>query len=83
MRIVWKDTVLERKNMPYRGYSIEAYNNDGWTSGMPGDNNIYKTSRCAKNAIDEVLGLDGLRDGRALKRHAYGYEIIGHKDKIS
>ena len=51
MRIVWKDSAIERKDFKYRGYWVEGYG-DGWTVNIPGDNNVYRTNRCAKNAID-------------------------------
>ena len=79
MRIVWKDTAVARADFKYRGYWVEGYLN-GWTIAIPGDNNIYKTNRCAKNAIDKALGLDGLRHKKIPNRLAYGIEIIGTKD---
>ena len=80
MRIVWKDSAIERKDFKYRGYWVEGYG-DGWTVNMPGDNNVYRTNRCAKNAIDEALGLEGRKKLKTLpKRLEYGYEIIGTKE---
>lgn len=78
MRIVWKDAVVARADFKYRGYWVECYLN-GWMINIPGDTNIYKTNRCAKNAIDEALGLDGLRHKKLPKRLEYGYEVIGTK----
>ena len=50
---------------------------------MPGDDNIYRTNRCAKNAIDEALGYDGRKYHKLSKRLEYGYDIIGKKKKSS
>ena len=80
MRIVWKDTAVTRADFKYRGYWVEGYKN-GWTINIPGDNNIYRTNRCAKNAIDEALGLEGRKKLKDLpKRLEYGIDIIGTKD---
>lgn len=81
MRIVWKDIAVARTDFKYRGYWVEDYLNE-WTINIPGNTNIYKTNRCAKNTIDEALGLDGLRHKKLPKRLEYGYEVIGiKKDK--
>ena len=79
MRIVWKDTTIERADFKYRGYWVEGYG-QGWCINLPGDNNIYRTNRCAKNAIDEILGLDGRKHHKLPKRLEYGYDIIGTKN---
>lgn len=79
MRIVWKDSAIERKDFKYRGYWVEGYG-DGWTVNLPGDNNVYRTNRCAKNAIDETLGYEGRKHHKLPKRLAYGYDIIGTKN---
>lgn len=79
MRIVWKDSTVARSDAKYRGYVIESYST-GWVTNIPGDNNIYKTKRCAKNAIDEALGFDGMRNKATPRRLAYGIEIIGTKN---
>ena len=68
-----------RSDFKYRGYWIEGHKN-GWTINIPGDNNIYRTNRCAKNAIDEALGYEGRKHHKLPKRLEYGYEIIGKKD---
>lgn len=78
MRIVWKDTAVTRSDFKYRGYWVEGYKN-GWTISIPGDNNVYRTNRCAKNAIDEVLGYEGRKHHKLPKRLEYGYDIIGKK----
>lgn len=80
MRIVWKDTAVTRADFKYRGYWVEGYKN-GWTISIPGDDNIYRTNRCAKNAIDKALGLDGRKKLKNLpKRLEYGIDIIGKKN---
>lgn len=80
MRIVWKDTAVTRADFKYRGYWVEGYKN-GWTVNIPGDDNIYRTNRCAKNAIDKALGLEGRKKLKNLpKRLEYGIDIIGTKD---
>ena len=78
MRIVWKDSAIERKDFKYRGYWVEGYG-DGWTVNIPGDNNVYRTNRCAKNAIDETLGYEGTKHHKLPKRLEHGYDIIGTK----
>lgn len=80
MRIVWKDTAVTRSDFKYRGYWVEGYKN-GWTISIPGDNNIYRTNRCCKNAIDIHLGLEGAKNyKKPVKRREYGVDIIGTKD---
>ena len=79
MRIVWKDSAIERKDFKYRGYWVKGYK-DGWVINLPGDNNIYRTNRCAKNAIDESLGYEGRKHKKLPKRLADGIDIIGTKE---
>ena len=79
MRIVWKDTAVTRADFKYREYWVEGYG-AGWTISIPGDNNIYRTNRCAKNAIDEALGYEGRKHHKLPKRLEYGYDIIGTTD---
>lgn len=77
MRVVWKDsTSRTHKPVKYRGHMIEGYNG-GWTTNIPGDNNIYKTHYCALNAIDKALG--GFGQMGSAKRKDYGIQIIGKK----
>jgi hypothetical protein len=78
MRIVWKDSAVERADFKYRGYWVEGCQN-GWAINIPGDNNIYRTNRCAKNAIDETLGYDGRKHHRLPKRLDKGFDIVGTK----
>lgn len=79
MRVVWKDTMVTRADFKYRGYWVEGYKH-GWTISIPGDDNVYRTNRCAKNAIDEALGYDGRKHNKLPKRLEYGYDIIGKKE---
>ena len=78
MRIVWKDTAVVRKDFKYRGYWVEGYG-DGWTVNIPGDDNVYRTNRCGKNAIDMALGLEGIRGGKRPERLKHGVDVIGKK----
>lgn len=80
MRIVWKDSAInEYKPTKYRNYNIKG-GYAGWYTDIPGDNNLYKTSYDAMNAIDEQLGdTDKLPYA---KRRERGINIIGKKNKI-
>lgn len=82
MRIVWKDSTVARSNAKYRGYVIKSYST-GWITDVPGDDNIYKTKRCAKNAIDEMLGIEDGKYKKLPERLKHGIEIIGKKKKSS
>lgn len=78
MRIVWKDSKSKtHKPIKYRGHMIQGYKN-GWTTDIPGDNNIYHSHYCALNSIDKALGDYGQK-GTA-KRKNYGIKIVGTKD---
>ena len=78
MRIVWKDSKPKlHKPVKYRNHTINGYNG-GWTTDLPGDNNIYRTHYCALNAIDKALGGGGQKG--SAKRISYGIQIIGKKD---
>ncbi|MBR5320782.1 MAG: hypothetical protein IKY90_04315 [Oscillospiraceae bacterium] len=77
IRVVWKDQ--NGKPCPpakYRKVTITRYNN-GWVLDLPGDNNIYASQDCAKNAIDEILG--GTARRNVEKRLLKGVKIIGQK----
>ena len=57
MRIVWKDSATPNfKPLKYRGYMITG-SEDGWMSGYPGDDNLYKSCESAKAAINKHLGV--------------------------
>ena len=78
IRVVWKEELwLKKKPATYRQITISPYG-EGWIIEGRGDNNIYKSSFCAMNAIDKALGGTGLY-GRNLKREKYGIEVIGKK----
>ena len=80
MRIVWKDSInQEYKPTKYRGYWVEG-SYSGWYTDIPGDDNLYKNTRSALNAIDEYLGGTG-KFGYA-KRREHGIQIVGKKNKI-
>lgn len=77
VRITWKDSNPKtHKPVKYRGHMIYGYNG-GWTTSIPGDENIYRTHYCALNAIDKALG--GYGQMGSAKRKDYGIEIIGKK----
>ena len=80
MRIVWRDSAVSRKDFQYRGVWIRGHK-DGWIISLPGDNNIYKTGFCCKNAIDLALGLEGTKNYKnGVPRREKGIQIIGKKD---
>lgn len=78
MRVVWKDTKTEKtfNGMKYRKHFIYG-SSAGWTTDLPGDDNIYKSHYCAFNAIDAYFGDSGKRGTE--KRKACGIEIVGKK----
>lgn len=81
MRIVWKDSKPKTyKPVRYRKYTVNG-SAKGWTTNIPGDNNIYSTHYCALNAIDKHLG--GVGQMGSAKRQAYGIKIIGTKEGVS
>ena len=57
---------------------IENGRPEGWTTSLPGDNNLYATHYDALNAIDNALGGTGIRG--SAKRMKYGINIIGQKN---
>lgn len=80
MRVIWKDSeVKTHKPMKYRNYMIYG-TSAGWTVDIEGDDNIYKTNYCARNAIDKYLGGTAQKRGCA-KRQGYGITIVGKKNK--
>ena len=77
MRVVWKDSKPRSyKPVKYRNHFING-SPKGWTTTLPGDDNLYATHYDALNAIDEALGGHG-QMGSA-KRQKYGIQIIGKK----
>lgn len=82
VRIVWKDSAVTRSDFKYRGYCIEGCKN-GWAINISRDNNVYRTNKCAKNAIDKALGLEGRKHKKLPKRLTDGINIIGTKNDES
>ena len=81
MRIVWKDSKPKTyKPVRYRKYTVNG-SSKGWTTNIPGDNNIYSTHYCALNAIDKYLG--GVGQMGSAKRQSYGIKIVGTKEGVS
>ena len=81
MRIVWKDSKPRAyKPVKYRKHMIYG-SPKGWTTTLPGDENVYATHYDALNAIDAALGGSG-QMGSA-KRQKYGITIIGRRDDAS
>ena len=77
MRVIWKDTKpKEYKPIKYRKYMIYG-SPEGWTTNIPGDDNLYAAHYCAQNAIDKYLGGTGVRGQACKKRQSYGIQIIG------
>jgi len=78
IRVVWKDTRTHiGAQYIHRNVTIEGYG-EGWVVDVEDDENIYKTRRSAKNAIDKALGKEGMK--RAAKvRAEEGIIIIGKK----
>ena len=78
MRVVWKDSKPKLyKPVKYRNHTIYG-SPKGWTTTIPGDDNIYSSHYCALNAIDAALGGAGQKGGA--KRKSYGIQIIGKKE---
>lgn len=75
MRVVWKDS-RTYKTYHYRGHNIEKCPG-GWSTTVPGDENIYYSAEMAHNAVDQMLG------GKTRKanpgRHKLGIVVVGKK----
>ena len=79
MRVVWKDSGKTKGYKPVRYRKHMVYGSpEGWTTNVPGDNNIYKTHYCALNAIDKALG--GYGQMGCAKRRDYGITVVGQKN---
>lgn len=77
MRVVWKDSKPKGyKPVKYRNHMIYG-SPKGWTTTIPGDDNLYATHYCALNAIDKALG--GYGQMGSGKRKNYGIRIVGKK----
>ncbi len=79
MRVVWKDSASVKTAVKYRGFKLEGYRN-GWIIDVPGDNNIYKSNKSARNAVDKYLGLYDENNEQPV-RHRLGIQIIGEKNE--
>ena len=79
MRIVWKDSASVKTPVKYRGFDVEGYGG-GWIISVPGDDNIYKSNKSARNAVDKHLGLYDINNEQP-KRHRLGIQIIGDKNE--
>lgn len=78
IRVVWRDD-NGRACPPasYRKVTMTRYNS-GWILDLPGNNNIYASQECAKNAIDEILG--GTARRHVNSRLKKGIKILGVKE---
>lgn len=79
MRIVWKDSASVKTAVKYRGFDVEGYGG-GWIISVPGDNNIYKSNKSARNAVDKYLGIYD-ENNETPVRHKLGIQIIGEKNE--
>lgn len=81
MRIIWKDTDHSfgkiYRNIRYRKINISG-TYKGWTTDIPGDNNLYRSEYCAKNAVDKYYGDFGEHGSK--RRIHFGIKIIGQKE---
>ena len=81
MRVIWKDSKpKEYKPVKYRKHFV-CGSPEGWTTSIPGDDNLYASHYCALNAIDKALGGNGVRGQTSEKRKSYGIQIIGKVQK--
>lgn len=79
MRIVWKDSSSVKTPVKYRGFDVEGFDG-GWIISVPGDDNIYKSNKSARNAVDKHLGLYDINNEEPV-RHKLGIHIIGKKSE--
>jgi hypothetical protein len=75
MRIVWKDSASVKTPVKCRGFNITGYRG-GWITDIPGDDNIYKSNKSARNAVDKHLGLYDINNTEPV-RHKLGIQVIG------
>ena len=79
MRVVWRDSKPRTyKPVKYRNHMIYG-SPSGWTTDLPGDDNLYHAHYDALNAIDKALG--GYGQMGTAKRQSYGIRIIGKKSE--
>lgn len=84
MRVVWKDSgtrIVRKQPRIYRGIEVKGVQR-GWTVGLDGDDNIYRTYPCAQNAIDKVLGGHGSTGTAVLRRQDIQVLVDGRWVKI-
>ena len=77
IRVTWRD----QNGHPcpparYRKVTMTRYKS-GWILDLPGNNYIYASQDCAKNAIDEILG--GTARRHVEKRLTKGIKILGER----
>lgn len=79
MRIVWRDSSVPKEYKPikYRKHMLFG-TPEGWTTDIPGDDNLYLCHYCAQNAVDQAYGDFGQRGSE--KRKSYGIQIIGKRN---
>lgn len=81
MRVVWRDSNAKGyKPVTYRKHTVYG-SPKGWTTDIPGDDNLYRTHYSALNAVDAYLGSHGQKG--SAKRQSYGIDIIGKKDSTA
>lgn len=82
MRVVWRDSnqPKEYKPIKYRDHMVLG-SPRGWTTTIPGDNNLYSSHYSALNAIDAALGGTGRYGQASSKRRSYGIHVIGRRDE--
>ena len=85
MRIVWKDTYRASGFKPFKYRGIEIIGHPyGWTTDMPGDNNIYQAKDDAMNAIDVSFGGIGQKGSSKRRKTDYGeIRVIGTKNETA
>lgn len=79
MRVVWKDSATPRfKPLRYRGYVITG-SEDGWSTGYPGDNNLYQALDDAKTALNKFTG----NEAKDRTLHNHPIRIVGKKSETA
>lgn len=79
MRVVWRDTATTHfKPLKYRGYVITG-SEHGWSSGYPGDDNLYKGLDDAKAALNKFTGTAS--KNKSLQFHPI--RIVGKKSETA
>ena len=83
MRVVWKDSKLyergKRQQDTNRYKTYHIYKElGGWTTNIPGDDNVYARYDHACNTINDFLGHKRVGRGRF---EGYQIKVIGKKKK--